>query len=98
MIKAPSDSSLPNVTVTLLGADRDGSNPISRTAVTDSRGRYSFDHLQASTNRIYALNARYDGGLFAGGAIQVPANTMVPPVIFRSYMSVPQFLGELGRS
>jgi hypothetical protein len=81
VIRAPSDSPLPHVKVTLLGADRDGSNPRTRVVLTDSHGRYTFDHVPASNERIYAMNARYNGGLFAGGAIQVPANTTVHPVI-----------------
>jgi uncharacterized membrane protein len=81
VIRAPSDAPLPHVKVTLLGADRDGSNPVTRVAVTDSHGSYTFDHVPASNGRIYAVNAIYDGGLFAGGAIQVPANTTVRPVI-----------------
>jgi uncharacterized membrane protein len=81
VIKAPSDSPLEGVHVTLMGADRDGSHAMTRTAVTDRQGRYKFDHIPASNNRVYALNARYDRGLFAGGAIQVPSNTSKRPVI-----------------
>jgi hypothetical protein len=81
VIKAPSDSPLTGVRVTLMGADRDGSNPITRTAVTDRHGSYTFDNVPASNNRVYSLNATYDRGLFAGGAIQVPNNTSKRPVI-----------------
>jgi hypothetical protein len=81
VIKAPSDAPLAHVTVTLLGANRDGSDPIKRTARTGPGGNFTFADVPASGQRIYALNARYDGGLFAGGAIQVPSNTSVPPVI-----------------
>jgi hypothetical protein len=81
VIKARSNKPLRHVEVTLLGADRDGSDPIRRTAVTDRLGHFSFAEVAASNSRIYALNARYDGGLFAGGAIQVPTNTTVRPVI-----------------
>jgi hypothetical protein len=81
VIKAPSDSPLAGVRVTLMGANRDGSHPIQRTALTDGQGAYTFDQVPASNDRIYALNARYNGGLFAGGAIQVPGNTAKRPVI-----------------
>jgi hypothetical protein len=81
VIKAPKDSPLGHVKVTLLGAKRDGSDAIKRTARTDAHGTFSFPNVPASNDRIYALNARYDGGLFAGGAIQVPGNTSVRPVI-----------------
>jgi uncharacterized membrane protein len=81
VIKAPADTPLAHVKVTMMGANRDGSNPITRTVVTDRRGRYLFAHVTASNNRIYALNAHFDGGLFAGGAIQVPADTPSRPVI-----------------
>ncbi|MEA2520451.1 MAG: hypothetical protein QOI81_97, partial [Actinomycetota bacterium] len=81
VIRAPSDSPLAGVRVTLMGADRGGSNPITRTAVTDRHGSYTFDNVPASNNRVYALNAIYDRGLFAGGAIQIPSNTSKRPVI-----------------
>jgi Carboxypeptidase regulatory-like domain len=81
VIKAPSDSPQAGVRVTLVGGERDGSNPLHRTTITDSHGRYIFDNVPASNHRIYALNARFDGGLFAGGAIQVPSNTSKRPVI-----------------
>jgi hypothetical protein len=64
-----------------MGATRNGSDAITRTALTDRNGSYTFDHVPASNDRIYALNARYNGGLFAGGAIQVPGNTVKRPVI-----------------
>jgi hypothetical protein len=81
VIKAPTDSPEAGVRVTLVGAERDGSNPLRRTTITDGHGRYIFDNVPASNDRIYALNARFDGGLFAGGAIQVPSNTSKRPII-----------------
>jgi hypothetical protein len=81
VVRAPSDKPLPHVKVTLLGANPDGSDPIRRTAVTDGKGRYAFGHVATSNVRIYALNARYEGGLFAGGAIQVPSDTSAKPLI-----------------
>ncbi|MDP9226292.1 MAG: carboxypeptidase-like regulatory domain-containing protein [Actinomycetota bacterium] len=81
VIKAPADTPLPHVKVTLMGANRDGSNPITHTVMTDRRGSYVFGHVTASNQRIYALDAHFDGGLFAGGAIQVPRNTSSRPVI-----------------
>ena len=81
VIKAPTDSPQTGVRVILIGAGRDGSNPLRRTVVTDGHGRYLFKNVPASKDRIYALNARFDGGMFAGGAIQVPSNTSKRPVI-----------------
>jgi 5-hydroxyisourate hydrolase-like protein (transthyretin family) len=81
VVKAPSDAPLAGTKVTLLGANRDGSKPVRETAITDEEGRFAFKNVPAAADRIYALNARYDGGLFAGGAIQVPSNTSVLPTI-----------------
>ena len=81
VVRAPSDKPVAGVHVTLRGAERNGSKPMTRTVVTGRNGTYSFAHVPASATRIYALDARYDGGLFAGGAIQVPGDTNKRPVI-----------------
>ncbi|MDQ4025433.1 MAG: carboxypeptidase-like regulatory domain-containing protein [Actinomycetota bacterium] len=71
----------PGVRVTLTSARDDGSELTEQAAVTDERGRYVFAGLPTGNDRFYAVDARYDRGLFAGGVLRIPANTTSPPVI-----------------
>lgn len=65
------------VTVVLTGAMRDGTGRISRTTSTDHLGRYRFSGLPVSKKRVYALDAKFEGGLFAGGAVSLrPARSV----------------------
>ncbi len=50
-------------------------------ATTDARGRFSFDGLRTGSGFVYAIDARYDGGLFPGGTLQLPDDTDAAPVI-----------------
>lgn len=69
------------VKLTLISARPDGGDRATVRAVTQPDGRYLFRSLETGPARIYALNARYGGGLFPGSAIRLPANTSSPPVI-----------------
>jgi hypothetical protein len=71
----------PGVRVTLTTARDDGSNPRRITDTTDARGRYLFEGLATGDDRYYAVDARHDDGLFAGGVVRLPADTARPPVI-----------------
>jgi hypothetical protein len=71
----------PGVRVTLTSALDDGSRLTEHTDVTDNRGRYVFPNLPTGDDRIYAVDARYQRGLFAGGVLRIPGNTTSPPVI-----------------
>lgn len=71
----------PRVRVTLTSALDDGSEQRRLTATTDARGRYVFDGLATGDDRYYAVDARYDDGLFAGGVVRIPEDTARPPVI-----------------
>ncbi|CAN5317456.1 hypothetical protein BH20ACT22_BH20ACT22_14190 [soil metagenome] len=71
----------PGVRVTLVGAQRDGSDRTTQEVVTDRLGRYRFEGLPPGRSRVYAVQAAFDGGLFAGSPIQIPAGTAAPPVI-----------------
>jgi carboxypeptidase family protein len=51
------------------------------TTTTDAKGRYRFDDLATGEEHFYALDASYDGGLFAGRPIVIPSDTAEPPVI-----------------
>src|SRR5687767_7183691 len=48
---------------------------------SDSKGRYRFTDLATGEDRFYALDARFDGGLFAGRPISLPSDTTETPVI-----------------
>ncbi len=69
------------VRVTLVGAQRDGSDRTTQKVVTDGLGRYRFEALPPGRSRVYAVHAAFDGGLFAGSPIQMPVGTETPPVI-----------------
>jgi hypothetical protein len=58
-----------------------GAGQVTRDRVTDERGRFEFRGLPTGADRFYAIDARHDGGLFAGGVVQLPANTEEPPVV-----------------
>ena len=71
----------PGVRVTLTSALDDGSRLTEHTEVTDESGRYVFPNLATGNDRFYAVDARYQRGLFAGGVLRIPGNTTSPPVI-----------------
>ena len=81
IVDARSGEPKANVEVTLTGARRDGTRPILRKTVTGKNGKYTFAGLPTGKDRFYALDAHYRGGIFAGRAISIPANTSKPPVI-----------------
>lgn len=51
------------------------------TVRTDELGRYSFEDLPTGDDILYALDAEYEGGLFPGRALSIPADTDEEPVI-----------------
>ena len=69
------------VQVTLTTALDDGSKGRGIVTTTDERGRYVFEDLATGDDRYYAVDARYDDGLFAGGVVRLPDDTATPPVI-----------------
>ncbi|HEX2294983.1 MAG TPA: carboxypeptidase-like regulatory domain-containing protein, partial [Actinomycetota bacterium] len=71
----------PGVRVTLTTARDDGSEPRRITKTTDDRGRYVFAGLATGDDRYYAVDARFDGGHFAGGVVRLPEDTSRPPVV-----------------
>ncbi|MFP5351369.1 MAG: carboxypeptidase-like regulatory domain-containing protein [Actinomycetota bacterium] len=68
------------VTVILSGGGA-GVEEMTKTAVTDERGRYSFTGLPTGEEIFYAVDATFEGGLFAGRPISLPDDTSRPPVI-----------------
>lgn len=67
--------------VTLLHAEEGKSEPETSSVVTDARGRYRFENLPTGDEHLYAIDARHQGGLFAGGTITLPDDTAQRPVV-----------------
>jgi hypothetical protein len=65
------------VTVVLSGARGDGTGRIKKTTTTDASGRYRFVGLPATKDRVYALDARFRDGLFAGGVVSLTRARLV---------------------
>ena len=68
------------VEVVLTGARPDGTGQLVRRAKTDKKGRFEFSNVPTG-NRFYAVDASFDGGFFAGGAVELPAGTAKRPVV-----------------
>jgi hypothetical protein len=81
VLNGATGSPQPGVTMVLTQSKRDG--PTSRTfkARSDSEGRYRFEGLSTGNDVLYALDARYDGGLFAGRVLTLPEQENPTPVI-----------------
>ncbi|MEA2452610.1 MAG: hypothetical protein QOG04_1320 [Actinomycetota bacterium] len=71
----------PGVRLTLTSGTESDLGEVVATATSDSRGRYRFTGLTTGADRYYALDARFDGGLFAGRPIALPSDTKQVPVI-----------------
>ena len=75
-----------SATVILTILEAQGGDDRERTT-TDARGRFSFPGLRTGRGFAYAIDARYDGGLFPGGTLQLPDDTSSAPV-FRTRLKV----------
>jgi hypothetical protein len=69
------------VRVTLLAGNTDGTGRLRQTALTGRDGRYEFEGLEVSDDRLYVLDAIYKGGLYSGRPLTLPEGTTEPPVI-----------------
>ena len=69
------------VDVTVTSALEDGSTPRTYETRTDGHGRYEITGLVPDDDRFYAVDARWQQGLFAGGVVQIPEGTRRAPVI-----------------
>ena len=81
VVNATKDRPQPGVEVTLTGAQADGSDRMTRTVTTDRAGRYTFDELSTGEERMYVIDADYQGGFFPSRALSLPADTRREPVI-----------------
>ena len=58
------------VELTLTTGTREGADEAGTQVVrSDGDGKYTFKGLETGTDRFYAIDARFEGGLFSGGAI-----------------------------
>lgn len=80
VLNAANDRPQSGVTVTL-SSGAAGSDIDKQTVTTGSDGAYRFEDLPTGEDIFYALDAEYEGGLFAGRAITIPSDTQRPPVI-----------------
>lgn len=72
VLDATNDEPQAGVEVTLTTGTREGPEPEStEVTTTDAEGRYLFEDLATGDDRFYALDARFEGGLFSGSAITV---------------------------
>ena len=69
------------VSLRLTTGTSDGEGGVVARTRSDARGRYRFNNLETGEDRYYALDARYQGGLFAGRPVTLPSNTEQRPVI-----------------
>lgn len=81
VINASTEDPQGGVEVTLMTTTVDGTRPERRRATTDARGRYRFEELGTGSDHVYALDAVFQGGLFAGRALTIPAQSSPAPVI-----------------
>ncbi len=81
VVNGATDRPQPGVRVVLTAGTADGDDTFTRRAVTDARGRYRFPSLATGEEHFYTLDALFDGGIFAGGAVTLPDDTRVRPVI-----------------
>ena len=80
VLNAANDRPQSGVTVTL-SSGAPGGDVETQIATTGSDGTYRFEDLPTGEDIFYALDAEYQGGLFAGRAITIPSDTTRPPVI-----------------
>lgn len=71
----------PGVELILTTGTDEGSSEVVARIRSDARGRYRFTGLQTGEDRFYALDARHQGGLFAGRPISLPSDTARSPVV-----------------
>lgn len=81
VVNQTTGSAQAGVELILTSGTEDGRSRVVATATSDDRGRYRFEELTTGEDRFYALDARFDGGLFAGRPLTLPSNTSKPPVV-----------------
>lgn len=75
------ETPLAGVRVELTAGNDAGDVEFRRRAVTDSGGRYRFARLPSGDGYFYSLDARFQDGTFAGGAVTIPDDTERTPII-----------------
>lgn len=72
---------LAGVQVELIAGNDSGEIEFRRNGVSDADGRYRFPGLPSGDGYFYTLDARFQDGTFAGGAVTIPDDTERVPVI-----------------
>ena len=80
VLNAADDRPQAGVKVTLSSGNAGGDIETS-SVTTGTDGTYRFSDLPTGEELFYALDAEYEGGLFAGRAITIPSDTKEQPVI-----------------
>lgn len=80
VLDGSTDAPRADVSVVLIAGDANGDLAFTRQVRTGRDGRYRFGDLPTGDGYFYSLDARFDGGTFAGGAITIPADTEKRPV------------------
>jgi hypothetical protein len=80
VLNATTDEPQAGVEVTLTSGGSSGETE-SQVVTTGADGKYRFEDLATGDGLFYALDAEYEGGLFAGRAITIPSDTQEKPVI-----------------
>ena len=60
---------------------QDDAPEIVERTTTGPDGRYEFEGLTSGDEHFYAIDGRYEDGIFSGGALRLPDDTAKPPVI-----------------
>lgn len=81
VVNASTGRPQPRVKLTLTTGTEAGENREMAVARSDARGRYRFTGLPTGEDRFYVLDARFQGGLFAGRPVSLPSDTSKRPVI-----------------
>lgn len=68
------------VEITLTTTNGEGTDPRRDVVTTGTRGAYRFSDLVTGPDRVYTLDARHDGGMFAGDAISLPDDVRRPVI------------------
>ena len=81
MINETTGQPQPGVELTLTTGTSDSEPEEVAIVESDGRGRYRFPGLATGEDRFYALDARFEDGLFAGSPISLPSDTTERPVV-----------------
>src|SRR5918996_5028552 len=74
VVKGTGDEPARGVEVVVTSARADGDDELVRRTRSDHEGRYVFRRLPVEDGRFFGLDAIYEGGMFAGGAVELTSD------------------------